>query len=155
VAPSRYRIVLRGRLSERFESAFEGMTLEHGPDQTVLVGDVRDQAQLYGLLDRVRDFGIELLAVEPADISDGASGPGPGRLASGLSVRLIRRFPARSVRGRTAARAPQPRMFTALATTSAMAATEMADWSIITIFAQRVSGDTSPAAKEIAFVNDR
>ena len=46
-------------------------------------------------------------------------------------------------------------MFTALATTSAIAATEMADWSIITIFAQRVNGGTSPAAKEIAFVNDR
>ena len=89
MAPSRYRIVLRGRLSERFESAFEGMTLEHGPNQTVLVGDVRDQAQLYGLLDRVRDFGIELLAVEPADISDGSSGPGRGRLASGLSVRRL------------------------------------------------------------------
>lgn len=71
VAATRYRIVLRGRLSERFESAFDGMTLEHGPNQTALVGDVRDQAHLYGLLDQVRDFGIELLAVEPAEISDG------------------------------------------------------------------------------------
>jgi hypothetical protein len=83
VAASKYRIVLRGRLSQRFESAFEGMTLEHGPNQTVLVGTVRDQAQLYGLLDRVRDFGIELLAVEPADISDGHSKPGTDLLASG------------------------------------------------------------------------
>jgi hypothetical protein len=80
VAASRYRIVLRGRLSERFESAFDGMTLEHGPNRTVLVGDVRDQAQLYGLLDRLQEFGIELLAVEPADISDGSSEPGMGVL---------------------------------------------------------------------------
>jgi hypothetical protein len=62
---SRYRIVLRGRLSERFESAFDGMALEAGPNQTVLVGEVRDQAHLYGLLDRLRDFGIDLVAVEP------------------------------------------------------------------------------------------
>ena len=67
---SRYRIVLRGRLSERFESAFDGMALESGPNQTVLVGEVRDQAHLYGLLDRLRDFGIELLAVEPASPPD-------------------------------------------------------------------------------------
>jgi hypothetical protein len=67
-------------LSEHFESAFDGMTLEHGPNRTVLVGDVRDQAQLYGLLDRLQEFGIELLAVEPADISDGRSEPGAGRL---------------------------------------------------------------------------
>jgi hypothetical protein len=75
VGPSRYRIVLRGRLSERFESAFEGMALEPGPNQTVLVGEVRDQAQLYGLLDRLRDFGIELVAVEqePADTADTAA----------------------------------------------------------------------------------
>lgn len=70
VAAARYRIVLRGRLSQRFESAFDGMTMQCGPDQTVLVGDVRDQAHLYRLLDVVRDFGIELLVVEPAEISD-------------------------------------------------------------------------------------
>lgn len=67
MAASRYRIILRGRLSQRFESAFEGMALESGPNQTVLVGDVRDQAHLYGLLDRLRDFGIELIAVEQED----------------------------------------------------------------------------------------
>ena len=66
VSPTRYRIVLRGRLSERFASTFDGMALEPGADQTVLVGDVRDQAHLFGLLDRLRDFGIELVAVEPA-----------------------------------------------------------------------------------------
>jgi len=38
----------------------------------VLIGEVRDQAHLYGLLDRLRDFGIDLVAVEPAD-----SQPGP------------------------------------------------------------------------------
>lgn len=52
---SRYRIVLRGRLSKRFESAFEGMTLEHAPGRTVLTGQLRDQAQLCGVLDQVRE----------------------------------------------------------------------------------------------------
>ena len=82
MGPSRYRIVLRGRLSERFESAFEGMALEAGPNQTVLVGEIRDQAHLYGLLDRLRDFGIDLVAVEPADTADTGiehSSPGPSR----------------------------------------------------------------------------
>jgi hypothetical protein len=86
VGPSRYRIILRGRLSERFETAFDGMTLEPGPNQTVLVGEVRDQAQLYGLLDRLRDFGIDLIAVEPTDTADtGAeqSSPRGPRIGSG------------------------------------------------------------------------
>jgi hypothetical protein len=77
VGPSRYRIVLRGRLGEHFESAFDGMTLEPGPNQTVLIGEIRDQAHLYGLLDRLRDFGIELLAVEPAGSADGGADRGP------------------------------------------------------------------------------
>ena len=84
MAASRYRIVLRGRLSERFESAFDGMTLEHGPNRTVLIGDVRDQAQLYGLIDRLQEFGIELLAVEPADGSGDGCGPGADPVVSGL-----------------------------------------------------------------------
>jgi hypothetical protein len=75
VTSSRYRIVLRGQLGERFESAFDGMALEPGPNQTVLIGEVRDQAHLFGLLDRLRDFGIELLAVQPAGPADADADP--------------------------------------------------------------------------------
>jgi len=73
VTGGRYRIILRGRLAERFESAFDGMVLKPGQDQTVLIGEVRDQAHLYGLLDRLRDFGIDLVAVEPADGQPGTA----------------------------------------------------------------------------------
>jgi hypothetical protein len=76
----RYRIVLRGRLANRFGPAFDGMALEPGQDQTVLVGEVRDQAHLYGLPDRLRDFGIDLIAVEPEGTPD--DGAEPGRPAS-------------------------------------------------------------------------
>jgi hypothetical protein len=49
------------------------MVLEPGQGQSVLVGEVRDQAHLYGLLDQLRDFGIDLVAVEPE-----ADSPRPG-----------------------------------------------------------------------------
>jgi hypothetical protein len=58
-----YRIVVKGRLSDRFESTFEGMRLEPHSGQTVLVGEVTDQAQLYGILNRLADLGIELVSV--------------------------------------------------------------------------------------------
>ena len=69
MAPVRYRISVRGRLTERLGSAFGGMTLEPAPGRTVLVGDIRDQSHLYGVLDRVRSLGLELISVElsPAD----------------------------------------------------------------------------------------
>ena len=59
-----YRIVVRGRLTDRFAASFDGMSAEAGDGETALVGRVRDQAHLYGILERLRDFGLELLRVE-------------------------------------------------------------------------------------------
>ena len=67
MTPTRYRITVRGRLSERFALAFRGMTLERKPGETALVGMIADQGQLYGVLDRVRDFGLELVRLEEVD----------------------------------------------------------------------------------------
>jgi hypothetical protein len=52
-------------LSERLAAALEGMTLHSGPVNTVFTGEVKDQSQLYGLLDRLRDLGLELISVQP------------------------------------------------------------------------------------------
>ncbi|MFZ0166040.1 MAG: hypothetical protein WAL12_20865 [Trebonia sp.] len=62
--PTRYRIAVRGRLSGRLASAFEGFALEPGHEYSVLAGEIRDQAHLYGILDRVRDLGLELVSVD-------------------------------------------------------------------------------------------
>ena len=59
----RYEIVVRGRLSRRYEYAFDGATLVPRDGQTMLRADLADQSQLYGLLNRLRDFGIELISV--------------------------------------------------------------------------------------------
>jgi hypothetical protein len=59
----RYEIVVRGRLSRRYECAFEGVTLVPHNGQTTLRAELADQSQLYGLLNRLRDLGIELVSV--------------------------------------------------------------------------------------------
>jgi hypothetical protein len=59
----RYEIVVRGRLSRRYECAFDDTTLVPRSGQTMLRADLADQSQLYGLLNRLRDFGIELVSV--------------------------------------------------------------------------------------------
>jgi hypothetical protein len=60
-----FRITIRGRLSHRFAAAFEGVTSEAGAGETVLVGCL-DQAELYGLIARLSEFGLELVRVEEA-----------------------------------------------------------------------------------------
>lgn len=59
-----YRITIRGRLSERYVAAFDGLMAVPGDATTVLTGDLVDQAQLHGVLDRIRELNLELLAVE-------------------------------------------------------------------------------------------
>jgi hypothetical protein len=63
----RYRIVVKGRLSDALGSAFEGMDLEAAPGRTVLTGRFEDQSKLHGMLDRLRDFGIELISINPVE----------------------------------------------------------------------------------------
>ena len=58
-----FRITIKGRLSQRFAAAFEGVTSEPGAGETVLVGCL-DQAELYGLIARLSEFGLELVRVE-------------------------------------------------------------------------------------------
>jgi hypothetical protein len=60
-----YRIRIKGRLSERFADVFWGMTLVPTGNETVLVGVIEDQAHLFGVLDRIRDLGLDLVSVEP------------------------------------------------------------------------------------------
>jgi hypothetical protein len=69
----RYEIVVRGRLSSRYECAFDGARLVPHRGQTTLRADLVDQSQLYGLLNRLRDLGIELVSVNPAAETDDAA----------------------------------------------------------------------------------
>ncbi|HET9877160.1 MAG TPA: hypothetical protein VFQ37_15595 [Mycobacterium sp.] len=71
--PTMYQICIRGRVTERLGSALEGMRLEAGATDTAFTGEIRDQSQLYGLLDRVRDLGLELVSVQPKLAADPAA----------------------------------------------------------------------------------
>jgi hypothetical protein len=59
-----YEIRLQGHLDGLWSDWFEGLILTHEADGTSsLAGPLADQAALHGLLDRVRDLGLTLLAV--------------------------------------------------------------------------------------------
>lgn len=63
----RYQLVLRGEIGDRFALLFEGMELERAGGLTVLRGEVRDQAHLYGLIERISELGMELVSVNPIE----------------------------------------------------------------------------------------
>lgn len=70
--PSRdasYELVVAGELDERYGYLFEGMEMERTTGRTVFKGRVRDQAHLYGLIERFEELGLELVSVTQADTS--------------------------------------------------------------------------------------
>ena len=59
-----YEIRLKGHLDPRHVGWLEGFSMTLRPNgETILTGIVADQAALFGLLFRIRDLGIPLLAV--------------------------------------------------------------------------------------------
>lgn len=61
-----YRIVIRGRLSDRLGSAFPEMSLERRAGETVMRGPA-DEKRLGALLDRLRDLGLEPVSIDVDD----------------------------------------------------------------------------------------
>ncbi len=70
----RYEIRLAGHLDAHWTAWFDGLTVSRAPDgTTVISGSIPDQAALHGLLQRVRDLGMPLVAVVrlgPDDATD-------------------------------------------------------------------------------------
>ncbi len=82
-APGRYELPVLGHLDPHWSTWFDGLTLIHEDDGTTsLRGMVTDQAELHGLLAKVRDLGATLLSLTPADTT------GERERVAGTSVAL-------------------------------------------------------------------
>ncbi len=67
-AKSCYVIRFKGHLGEHWLSLFEDLTMTHEADgTTTLVGQMADQAALFGLLDKVRDLCLPLISVNQVE----------------------------------------------------------------------------------------
>jgi hypothetical protein len=68
----RVEIHVKSRLDENWTEWLDGFTLTHTEqDETVLTGTIKDQAALYGLMAKLRDLGVRLLAVNIRAAEDG------------------------------------------------------------------------------------
>ena len=67
MASSGYEIKIKGRLSDSLCGAFEDFTASVKPAETVMRGELRDQSELHGVLERIQDLGLELIEVRRLD----------------------------------------------------------------------------------------
>ena len=68
-----------GTLSDRFATVFDPMHVESEHGNTVLSGVCVDASALYGVLDQVREFGLDLLDVESFPVVPAAFLPNIGQ----------------------------------------------------------------------------
>jgi hypothetical protein len=68
--PEYYEIKVRGYLDPCWSEWFSGLMLTHlGGNETLLSGQLPDQAALHGLLERIRDVNLTLISVTRGDPS--------------------------------------------------------------------------------------
>jgi len=63
VDPEQYEIRVRGRVGKSVLSRFDGFDAEVEPAETVLRGEISDQAELHGVIDRIQGLGLELVEI--------------------------------------------------------------------------------------------
>ena len=72
-APTCYRLRVDGHLGDHWSAWLAGLTLTHEDDgSTSLTGAVTDQAELHGLLTKIRDLGVTLISVTVVDPAQAA-----------------------------------------------------------------------------------
>jgi hypothetical protein len=75
VTPADYEIRVKGRLSDSLSGAFEDFTAAVRPAETVMRGELRDQAELHGVLERIQSLGLELIEVRRLEPDQPAQTP--------------------------------------------------------------------------------
>jgi hypothetical protein len=63
-----YYITVQGHLDGTWSEWFDGLTITNQENgTTVLAGHIVDQTALHGILNKVRDLGLPLVAVRPGE----------------------------------------------------------------------------------------
>lgn len=66
---------VKGHIDERWSEWLDGLRIMYTEqDETVLHGEVVDQSALYGLIAKLRDLGLPLVAVNPVEHVSGERG---------------------------------------------------------------------------------
>jgi hypothetical protein len=67
----RIQVRIKGKIDKHWSSWFEDLDISHDREreETLLSGEIPDQAALYGVLARLRDLGLALLSVD-ADLNE-------------------------------------------------------------------------------------
>jgi hypothetical protein len=78
-ATRHYRIVVRGECGGLLAGLIEEAAIESGGGLTFIVAPVRDQSELYGLLDRLQELALHIVSLADLGASATSEAATPGR----------------------------------------------------------------------------
>ncbi len=59
-------IKVQGHLDKKWKDWFDGMDITYDESNTILTGNIKDEAFIHGILNRIRDLNLKLISVNPA-----------------------------------------------------------------------------------------
>lgn len=60
-------IIVQGLLDTKWKDWFEGMVISYEGTNTILTGNIMDEAHLHGILNQIRDLNLKLISVNPME----------------------------------------------------------------------------------------
>ena len=60
------KIIIQGHLDKKWKNNFEGMKISYEGGNTILTGNLKDEAHMHGILNIIRDLNLTLISVNPA-----------------------------------------------------------------------------------------
>jgi hypothetical protein len=64
----RVEIRIEGHLDQSWADWLDGFTLTHTEQgETILTGEITDQAAMYGLIAKLRDLGVKLISINSGE----------------------------------------------------------------------------------------
>lgn len=60
-------LVIQDHLDEKWKDWFEGMEITYKGDNTVITGNLKDEAHMHGILNKIRDLNLKIISINPAE----------------------------------------------------------------------------------------
>jgi hypothetical protein len=61
------RFIVQGHLDKKWMYWFEGMQISYEGKNTMLSGNIKDEAHLHGILNQIRDLNLKLMSVNSVE----------------------------------------------------------------------------------------
>jgi len=61
------KITIQGHLDKKWKNRFEGMEISYEGENTILTGNLKDEAHMHGVLNIIRDLNLKLISVNSVE----------------------------------------------------------------------------------------